>query len=185
MENIIKAGEYKVTISFTLEGDTSEGVLDSIFKDAMYNNFSDISSSDIGKYVPVEKESLYIPISLDEFKNIKKGDCFIGCINGAYEQEVACEDAFYNADCDSPDWEVESEGGVYCWDSVYKESGAVNRIQYELEFDVINCDDEIISKKYEQIQDFLAEMESENGDGPMADDEVKNIIYLGKTDKYV
>lgn len=51
MANIIKAGTYKVVIEFTLEEDTSETILDNIFEDAMYNNFNDISSSDIGEYV--------------------------------------------------------------------------------------------------------------------------------------
>lgn len=51
MANIIKAGTYKVEIEFTLEEDTFETTLDNIFEDAMYNNFNDISSSDIGRYI--------------------------------------------------------------------------------------------------------------------------------------
>ena len=56
MLNIIKAGTYKVEIEFTLEEDTSETELDNIFEDTMYNNFNDISSSDIGEYIPVSEE---------------------------------------------------------------------------------------------------------------------------------
>ena len=51
MKNIIKAGTYKVEIEFTLEEDTLETILVDIFDNAMYNDFGDISSSDIGKYV--------------------------------------------------------------------------------------------------------------------------------------
>ena len=47
----IKAGTYKVEIEFTLEKDTLETALDNIFEDAMYNNFNNISESDIGEYV--------------------------------------------------------------------------------------------------------------------------------------
>lgn len=53
MIKTIKAGTYKVEIEFTLEEDTLETALDNIFEDAMYNNFNDISSSDIGEYIPV------------------------------------------------------------------------------------------------------------------------------------
>ena len=53
MIKTIKAGTYKVEIEFTLEEDTLESALDNIFEDAMYNNFNDISYSDIGEYVPV------------------------------------------------------------------------------------------------------------------------------------
>ncbi|MDU7030129.1 hypothetical protein [Robinsoniella peoriensis] len=56
MINIIKAGTYKVEIEFTLEEDTNETELDNIFEDAMYNSFNDISSSDIGEYIPVNEE---------------------------------------------------------------------------------------------------------------------------------
>ncbi|WP_099467783.1 hypothetical protein [Konateibacter massiliensis] len=57
MTNIIKAGTYKVEIEFTLEEDTAESVLDNIFEDAMYNNFNDISSSDVGEYVKVNEDN--------------------------------------------------------------------------------------------------------------------------------
>lgn len=53
MIKTIKAGTYKVEIYFTLEEDTLESALDNIFEDAMYNNFNDISDSDIGEYVSV------------------------------------------------------------------------------------------------------------------------------------
>ena len=53
MPKTIKAGTYKVEIEFTLEKDTLETKLDSVFEDAMYNNFNDISSSDIGEYIKV------------------------------------------------------------------------------------------------------------------------------------
>ena len=53
--NIIKAGTYKVKIEFTLEEDTIESTLDKIFEDAMYNNFNDISSSDIGEYIIIQE----------------------------------------------------------------------------------------------------------------------------------
>lgn len=56
LPNIIKAGEYEVRITFTLEEDTSENALDSIFEDAMYLHFNDISASDIGEYIPVEQD---------------------------------------------------------------------------------------------------------------------------------
>jgi hypothetical protein len=56
IKNIIKAGTYKVEIEFTLEEDTYESVLDGIFEDAMYCNFSDISESDIGEYEEVVYE---------------------------------------------------------------------------------------------------------------------------------
>lgn len=55
MIKTIKAGTYKVEIEFALEEDTLETALDNIFEDAMYNNFNDISESDIGEYIPVEK----------------------------------------------------------------------------------------------------------------------------------
>ena len=55
MVKTIKAGTYKVEIEFTLEEDTLETTIDNIFEDAMYNNFNDISESDIGEYIPVEK----------------------------------------------------------------------------------------------------------------------------------
>lgn len=55
MTKTIKPGTYKVEIEFTLEEDTLETALDNIFEDAMYNNFNDISDSDIGEYIPVEK----------------------------------------------------------------------------------------------------------------------------------
>ena len=54
MANIINAGTYKVKIEFTLEEDTMESTLDKIFEDAMYNNFNNISSSDIGEYIILE-----------------------------------------------------------------------------------------------------------------------------------
>lgn len=53
MFRTIKAGTYKVEIVFTLEEDILETALDNIFEDAMYNNFNNISSSDIGEYVLV------------------------------------------------------------------------------------------------------------------------------------
>lgn len=56
MTKTIKAGTYKVEIEFTLEEDTLETTLDHIFEDAMYNNFNDISSSDIGEYISVEND---------------------------------------------------------------------------------------------------------------------------------
>lgn len=56
MIRTIKAGTYKVEIKLTLEEDTLETKLDNIFEEAMYNNFNAISSSDIGEYIPVEKE---------------------------------------------------------------------------------------------------------------------------------
>lgn len=56
LPNIIKAGENEVRITFTLEEDTSESELDRIFEDAMYMNFSDISASDIGEYIPIEQD---------------------------------------------------------------------------------------------------------------------------------
>lgn len=55
MANIIKAGTYKVKIEFTLEEDTMESTLDKIFEDAMYNNFNDISNSDIGEYIIIQE----------------------------------------------------------------------------------------------------------------------------------
>ena len=56
MVKTIKAGTYKVEIEFTLQEDTLETTIDNIFEDAMYNNFNDISESDIGEYIPVEKQ---------------------------------------------------------------------------------------------------------------------------------
>ena len=56
MDKIIKAGTYKVEIEFTLEEDTAENILDNMFEEAMYNNFNDISSSDIGQYIKQEEE---------------------------------------------------------------------------------------------------------------------------------
>lgn len=56
MQKTIKAGTYKVEIEFTLEEDVSEAELDGVFEDAMYSNFNDISSSDIGEYVPVAED---------------------------------------------------------------------------------------------------------------------------------
>ena len=53
MPKTIKAGTYKVEIEFTLEKDILETKLDNVFEDAMYNNFNDISSSDIGEYIKV------------------------------------------------------------------------------------------------------------------------------------
>lgn len=55
-KNIIKAGTYKVEIEFTLGKDAYESVLDGIFEDAMYCDFSDISESDIGEYEEVMYE---------------------------------------------------------------------------------------------------------------------------------
>lgn len=54
MEKIIKAGTYKVEIEFTLEEDTFEPTLDYIFEKAMYEDFDNISSSDIGEYIKQE-----------------------------------------------------------------------------------------------------------------------------------
>lgn len=56
MLKTIKAGIYKVEIQFTLEEDTSEITLDNIFENAMYNDFNDISNSDIGEYIPVTEQ---------------------------------------------------------------------------------------------------------------------------------
>ena len=34
-------------------------------------------------------------------------------------EDGTLSDAVYNADCDEPDWEVETVNGFYNWDSVY------------------------------------------------------------------
>lgn len=65
------------------------------------------------------KKDLFDNIRLEDFQKIKKGDrvyCAVG--NEIYPQK-ALSDAFYNADCDEPDWEVETVNGFYNWDSVY------------------------------------------------------------------
>lgn len=59
-------------------------------------------------------------IKLDEFKKIKAGDkIYCASLGGVISQETAVGDAFYNYDADEPDWEVETNNGFICWDSVY------------------------------------------------------------------
>lgn len=54
-KSVLKAGTYKVEIELTLDEDVEETALDSLFTEAMYNNYdcTAISSSSIGKYIPV------------------------------------------------------------------------------------------------------------------------------------
>lgn len=56
MTKTIPVGTYKVEIEFTLEKDTLETTLDAAFEDAMYNESSNISSGDIGEYIPIDEE---------------------------------------------------------------------------------------------------------------------------------
>ena len=57
-------------------------------------------------------------INLKEFQTIKEGDSVKININGNSLWVKALTDAFYNADADEPDWEVETDWGFISWDSV-------------------------------------------------------------------
>ena len=65
------------------------------------------------------RRTKYRNITLEEFRKIKSG-CMIYCsLQGNIVKNKALCDAYYNADCDEPDWEVETSDGIYHWDSVY------------------------------------------------------------------
>lgn len=58
----------------------------------------------------------------EQFIAIKKGDKFLVCdLDGRTPKyEIAEDDAFYNADCDEPGFEVTAESGpTYCYGDVY------------------------------------------------------------------
>lgn len=50
----IKAGDYKVEISFSLREDIMENSLDEIFEDAVFNSYIRISNCNVGEYIPIE-----------------------------------------------------------------------------------------------------------------------------------
>lgn len=58
------------------------------------------------------------PITLAEFRNIKKGDVVYYQMHDGFKKTKACADAYYNADSDEPDWEVETTHGFCHWSSV-------------------------------------------------------------------
>ena len=64
----------------------------------------------------------YIIMDLSEFMRIKAGDKIICRIGRKYTTQTATSDAFYNYDANEPDWEIETENGFFCWDSVYVEA---------------------------------------------------------------
>jgi hypothetical protein len=51
---------------------------------------------------------------------------------------------------------------------------------YNLEFVVINCNNEEVKQEYFTPTDFLTDIESDKDDLPMLDDEVKNVVLYGK-----
>lgn len=53
--------------------------------------------------------------SLKEFQEIKKGDVLK--VNEIKELLIATGDAFYNADCDEPDWEVETNNNFISYEN--------------------------------------------------------------------
>lgn len=61
----------------------------------------------------------YRMVTLSEFREIKTGDKIVCRIGNRYITQTATSDAFYNYNADDPDWEVETENGFFCWDSVY------------------------------------------------------------------
>lgn len=87
--SIIKAGTYKVEIEFTLEEDTLETTLDSIFEEAIYNQFTDISSSDIGKYVRLDTEENKMNFE-QLLEELRKGKTFEEIAEEFYEQQYNC-----------------------------------------------------------------------------------------------
>ena len=58
-------------------------------------------------------------ITLEEFKNLKKGNIvFVKCYN-QYVKATVEDNSFYNTDADEPGWEVETSYGSISIDSVY------------------------------------------------------------------
>ena len=65
------------------------------------------------------KKDLFDNIRLEDFQKIKSGDMIYCAIGNEIYPQKTLSDAVYNADCDEPDWEVETVNGFYNWDSVY------------------------------------------------------------------
>lgn len=63
----------------------------------------------------------YKPISFSDFVQIREGYHVYCLIDNEIRRERVVQGAFYNADADSPEWEIETENGFFCWDSVYIE----------------------------------------------------------------
>ena len=61
----------------------------------------------------------YTPIPHDLFCTLKKGDKVFCSIFGRIKEETLTQDAFYNSDSDSPEWEIETKNGFFTSDSVY------------------------------------------------------------------
>lgn len=58
---------------------------------------------------------------------------------------------------------------------------AKTKVNYEneLEFTLINCDDNEIRRTYNKVEDFVKEMKSDDIDIPMRDDRIKDMILWG------
>ena len=65
------------------------------------------------------KKNLFDNIRLEDFQKIKNGDTIYCAVGNKIYPQKALSNATYNADCDEPDWEVETANGFYNWDSVY------------------------------------------------------------------
>ena len=65
-----------------------------------------------------EDHTPVFPISFDAFRRIKAGDKVLCGIGGKFSLETVTQGAFYNYDADAPEWEIETENGFFCWDSV-------------------------------------------------------------------
>lgn len=71
----------------------------------------------------INLDDTFETLSFDEFKSLKEGDVVYmrcGTEGRMFAITTILEDAYYNADCDEPGWEVETSHGICDYLSLYK-----------------------------------------------------------------
>ena len=91
---------------------TEDSIYNVLYEKALNNLYNNVELVDA-------KSKCFRNATFEEFKKLRKGNTvFVKCYD-QYVKAIVEDNAFYNADADEPDWEVETSHGFVSIDSVY------------------------------------------------------------------